>query len=113
MPIENRQSSRVELRYIACIDAGDGLPLRNCIIRDIPASGAKLGIITSTPNTIPDEFTLLLSTDGRVRHRCRVAWCADENMGVTFLHPSELDLRLSETVERKLCNVLLTGAHVS
>jgi hypothetical protein len=89
MPVENRQSSRVEVRYIAWIDVGDGLPLRNCIMRDISASGAKLGIITSTPNAIPNEFTLLLSTDGGVRHRCRVAWRSDQNMGVEFLHPSK------------------------
>lgn len=90
MLVENRQSSRVDVRYIAWIDVGDGLPMRDCIMRDISVSGAKLGIMTTTPNAIPNEFTLLLSPDGRVRHRCRVAWRTDENMGVEFLHAPEL-----------------------
>jgi hypothetical protein len=89
MLVENRQSARTEVRYMAWIDVGDGLPMRKCIIRDISLRGAKLGIMTSTPNALPNEFTLLLSPDGRVRHLCRVAWRSDENMGVEFLHPSE------------------------
>jgi hypothetical protein len=89
MDIESRQFSRVKIRYLARIDAGDGLPMHDCIVRDISANGAKLGIITSTPNALPHEFTLLLSSDGRVEHRCRVAWRSDENVGVRFLAASD------------------------
>ncbi len=88
MLVENRQRSRTEVRYVAWVDVGDGLPMHECILRDISARGAKLGIMTSTPNALPNEFTLLLSPDGRVRHRCRVAWRSDENMGVEFLDRS-------------------------
>ena len=92
MDLDNRQSPRVEIRYVAWIEMNDGVPIRDCIVRDISARGAKLGIITSTLKAIPNEFTLRLSPDGRVGHRCRVVWRSDENIGVTFLHTAEATL---------------------
>jgi hypothetical protein len=89
MHLDNRQSPRIVIRYVAWIEMQDGVPMRDCIVRDISARGAKLGIITSTPGAVPDEFTLRLSPDGRVGHRCRVVWRSDENIGVTFLQTAE------------------------
>jgi hypothetical protein len=89
MLVENRQTSRTELRYIAWIDVGDGLPMRKCIVREISLNGAKLGIMTSTPDALPNAFTLQLSSDDRIRYLCRVVWRSDENMGVEFLHPAD------------------------
>jgi hypothetical protein len=87
MNVENRQSLRLETRYRAWIADADGSPVRGCIVRDISAGGAKLGIETDAPRSIPGEFTLLMR-DGSTRHRCRVVWRSDENLGVQFLDSS-------------------------
>jgi len=76
---ELRESPRFDLHYPAYIEVGDGA-LRNCIICDISASGAKLTI--GAQQDIPQEFTLLL------RRRCRVIRRADGQIGVQFLHGS-------------------------
>jgi hypothetical protein len=89
MDIENRQWPRAEIRYMAWIEADDGLLMRDCIVRDISATGAKLGMVAFAPSAVPQEFTLLLSPDGQVRHRCRVAWRSDEKLGVKVLHAAD------------------------
>ena len=74
-----RESQRFDLHYPAFIEIADG-NLRNCIICDISASGAKLTI--GPQQDIPQEFTLSL------RRRCRVVRRDDGQICVHFLHGS-------------------------
>jgi hypothetical protein len=83
MNTEQRTHPRVEARYTAWIEVADGLPARECIVREISDGGAKLGV--KVPDQIPEEFTLRLTVDGTTSYRCRVVWRSDENIGVGFI----------------------------
>ena len=60
-------------------DAGNLWPVR---IFDISEKGAKLAVGTS--GSLPDELTLLLSPDGFIQRRCRIAWQSADRVGVEF-----------------------------
>jgi hypothetical protein len=51
-------------------------------VADISEQGAKL--VLSTPCSLPEEFTLLLSPDGFVQRRCRNVWQSGDQIGVAF-----------------------------
>jgi hypothetical protein len=76
---ELRESPRFDVHYPAYIERPDG-SLRNCIICDISASGARLTV--GSQGDVPGEFTLLL------RRRCRVVRREDGQVGVHFLYTS-------------------------
>ena len=62
--------------------ADDGANLWPARIFDISEKGAKLTV--STAGSLPEEFTLLLSPDGFIQRRCRVAWQSADQVGVEF-----------------------------
>lgn len=64
----------------------DGSPITACKLLDVSKGGAKLRVLTA--KTIPDEFVLLLSKNGKVRRRCHVRWCKDDVFGVRFMEES-------------------------
>lgn len=64
----------------------DGERLADCLVLDISASGARLGL--SSVADIPKEFVLVLSKPGRVLRRCKVVRSAANEIGVTFVGPS-------------------------
>lgn len=88
MAHERRQDKR---RYVLqggrIVDA-DGAPLENCWILDISAAGACLQV--KSGDTPPEQFTLLLSYDDRLRRECLVKWRSTTTIGVQFLpRPAE------------------------
>jgi hypothetical protein len=80
---ELRRHRRKPINYSASIISADGAPPRRCALRDVSESGARL--IFETDAAVPDEFVLLLSTNGNTRRHCRAVWRAELEMGVTFL----------------------------
>jgi len=89
---ERRRIARHVVNIPARIDVGG--TIRACTVVDISELGAKLAVEGAL--ALPDSFTLLLSPSGHPARRCRVAWRADENVGVEFLgedssahHPCE------------------------
>jgi PilZ domain-containing protein len=83
-PRKKRRFSRRHFERVAALDVGDGSAPAACEILNISDGGARLRPLASTPDLLPDEFTLLLSKSGVVRRSCRVAWRSETEMGVQF-----------------------------
>jgi hypothetical protein len=77
-----RKHRRQQLHYPAFIVPGPGRAPLKCMLSDVSKSGAKIAL--SDDQELPDEFILLLSTDGRTRRNCRVVWRDDGRTGVEF-----------------------------
>jgi hypothetical protein len=58
--------------------------LQGVEIFDISVGGARLRPLTCVPQALPDNFTLLLSTCGKVRRTCNVVWRSPTELGVQF-----------------------------
>lgn len=69
---------------MGALDVGDGSASTACEIIDISAGGARLRPLMCSPDVLPESFTLLLSSCGRVRRVCRVAWRSESDLGVQF-----------------------------
>jgi hypothetical protein len=81
---EQRKTVRREARYAVAILHGEGPVKVACTLLDISEAGARLMLPGDT--TVPDEFVLLLSANGRARRRCRVAWRGKrDQIGVQFV----------------------------
>src|SRR5262249_22654855 len=80
---DKRQSPRKPLWYPAKIDCGDGSDVRECQVRDISVTGARIKI--EKLNDLPSEFILLLATIGKPHRRCHVVWQTATEAGVQFL----------------------------
>lgn len=78
-PID-RAAKRKPFNYEARIaNPAGGLPV---VIVDISAGGARLD--TPMASTVPDAFTLMLTPDGKITRKCRVAWRSPISVGVSF-----------------------------
>ena len=80
---EKRKNLRRSVTYPAFIDLGDGSPVIECTLCDACQQGALLAV--AKPASVPDEFTLVLSSGGAAHRRCRVAWRTKDQVGVEFL----------------------------
>ena len=78
---DKRKSIRRPMRYSAWV-ALEGDQLHGCVLSDISDSGARIDIDES--ETIPDQFTLLLTSNGAARRKCHVVWRKPRQIGVAF-----------------------------
>jgi hypothetical protein len=78
---DKRKALRRPMRYTAWV-ALEGDQLHGCALSDISESGARIDIDDS--KSIPDNFMLLLASNGSARRRCRVVWRKPRQLGVTF-----------------------------
>lgn len=85
MRTQKRKERRVRCRRIAAVILNE--KVSECLVLDISNGGARLGI-ENLPAAMPPRFTLLLTKNGSVRRRCRVAWRSGSTIGVQFLGPS-------------------------
>ena len=81
MAKDKRKSMRRPLRYSAWV-ALEGDLLHGCVMSDISDSGARLDVDDS--QTIPDDFTLLLTSNGSAQRKCHVVWRKPRQLGVSF-----------------------------
>ena len=81
--IKQRQSPRHRENRAAWVDVNNGARLTDCTIWDVSEVGVRITI--DTPLSVPREFTLVLSKDGKVRRQCRVIWRSQEQIGACFL----------------------------
>lgn len=82
--LQKRRHVRKAFESIAAFDLGDGSASLACEILDISVGGARLRPLTCVPQALPDNFTLLLSTCGKVRRTCKVVWRSPMELGVQF-----------------------------
>lgn len=81
--IKQRQSPRKRENRAAWIDANNGSPLLDCTVWDVSEEGVRITI--DVPRSVPQEFFLVLSKDGKLRRRCRVIWRSAEQVGACYL----------------------------
>jgi hypothetical protein len=85
---ERRRRDRVEfergvdVRMIAI----DGTWRRDCMMKDVADSGARLILGGSIEGLNLKEFFLLLSSTGCAFRRCELAWVDGEEIGVFFMN---------------------------
>ena len=91
MVAERRKGERVTFeRGIAAQMMGiDGTWRRDCKMEDVSETGAKLTVEGSVEGLHLKEFFLLLSSTGLAYRRCELSWVNGDQIGVTFLKPSE------------------------
>jgi hypothetical protein len=82
MSRDNGKKPRKSIKLAAFVYTIDGWPISDCRTLDISESGAK--IVLSTPDDLPLEFLLSLSSDGKVRRRCQLKWRDGNKIGVQF-----------------------------
>ncbi len=83
---EKRSEARHDTYMPGRVAVGAAQP-RDCTVRDISATGARLTF--AEPLELPHEFDLLILTTGE---HCRVAtrWRRGRQIGVRFLHKDEI-----------------------
>jgi hypothetical protein len=91
MSAEPRESTRRYVRNGARIVGTDGSALGLCVMADLSATGACLQV--DAPDTLPDEFILLLSHSGQLRRKCAVAWRTETSIGVKFVAGTRREMR--------------------
>jgi hypothetical protein len=79
-----RRFDRKNFERMVALDLGDGSASTSCEILDISDGGARLRPLMCAPKALPEKFTLLLSTCGRVRRNCQVIWRSADELGVQF-----------------------------
>jgi hypothetical protein len=79
-----RRFDRKAFDRVAALDLGDGSASTSCEVLDISEGGARLRPLMTAPDMLPEQFTLLLSSCGRVRRSCRVIWRSRIELGVQF-----------------------------
>jgi len=79
---DKRKFPRRDLWYPAKIDLGGGLAPRDCQLRDVSVTGARIKL--EKLNDLPQEFVLLLADIGRPHRHCRVVWRNATEAGVKF-----------------------------
>jgi PilZ domain len=56
---------------------------------DVSSGGAKLQL--QAPIEVPDDFILVLSKNGQVCRRCKIAWRSETEIGVQFVVAKSTD----------------------
>jgi hypothetical protein len=77
--LERRRVRRTKCFKYAKISANGSL--RDCVVRDISALGARLALVSTA--YIPDDIALTFDS-ARTLRACRVAWRAATEIGVEF-----------------------------
>ena len=91
MVTERRKGERVTFeRGIPAQMMGiDGTWRRECMMEDISEIGAKLKVEGAVEGLHLKEFFLLLSSTGLAYRRCELTWVNGDQIGVSFLKPSD------------------------
>ena len=85
---EGRKSHRVRFEHFCSpvnIVAIDGTWRRQCLLRDVSATGAQLEIDGTTDVFQAKEFFLVLSSTGAAFRRCELVWINGLTVGVRFM----------------------------
>jgi len=77
----HRKFLRREVRYTAWVLLSDGR-LHGCVMSNASDEGACLEVDDS--EALPNAFTLLLSSSGKAKRKCRVVWRKPQRIGVRF-----------------------------
>ncbi|WP_374207767.1 PilZ domain-containing protein [Bradyrhizobium sp. 190] len=78
-----KRETRKSLSQPGWITLEGGFAARQCVVRDLSTTGAKVTI--DDPNTLPTNLRLAFSRDARTGRRCEVVWRRGKSVGVKFV----------------------------
>jgi hypothetical protein len=78
---EKRSKPRRRVAKAAKITFGDFVFVRDCALRDVSATGARITVTAA--HEVPDEFHLIFSSD-RMMRKVLVVWRRGQEIGVEF-----------------------------
>ena len=84
---ELRKKPRRQFHYDARLQIDGSRSLVSCAVLDISEGGARLTL--KLDEALPENFTLLLTRNGRTSRHCRTVWRDGPLLGVEFPQRSE------------------------
>ena len=76
-------TTRKSLHQPGWITLEGGFAARQCVVKDLSATGAKLTI--DDPNSLPAKLRLAFSRDARTGRPCEVVWRRGKSVGIKFV----------------------------
>ena len=92
---DQRKAKRIPRRQAAWVVLDGGCAKFPCVLWDISDGGAR--IAAARASTLPDEFGLFLTKDGKSHRYCRVAWRRGGLLGVQFVDEAVANIDLEPT----------------
>ena len=80
---ERRKHPREDVDHPCWLRTDNSSHLTPARISNFSKGGARISYVAHIQ--IPDKFDLLMTEDGKVGRRCRVAWRSDKEFGVEFV----------------------------
>lgn len=81
--VTKKRDARKSLSQPGWITLDGGFAARRCVVRDLSASGAKVGV--ENVHALPVTFQLAFSRDARAGRTCQVVWREGKLVGVKFV----------------------------
>jgi PilZ domain len=78
-----KREARKSLSQPGWITLEGGFAARQCVVKDLSATGAK--VVIDDPNALPAKLRLAFSRDARTGRRCEVVWRRGNSVGVKFV----------------------------
>ncbi len=78
-----KRETRKSLQQSGWITMEGGFAARQCVVRDLSTTGAKVTI--DDPNTLPAKLRLAFSRDARTGRKCEVVWRRGKSVGIKFV----------------------------
>ena len=78
-----KRDTRKSLHQPGWITLEGGFAARQCVVKDLSATGAKVTI--DDPNSQPAKLRLAFSRDARTGRPCEVVWRRGKSVGVKFV----------------------------
>jgi hypothetical protein len=78
-----KRPARKSLHQAGWITLEGGFAARQCVVKDMSATGAKVTI--DDPNSLPAKLRLAFSRDARTGRPCEVVWRRGKSVGVKFV----------------------------
>lgn len=83
MALTKKREARKSLRQTAWITLDGGFAARQCVVRDISTTGAKITL--EGANTLPARLRLAFARDARTGRNCQVVWRRGNSAGIKFV----------------------------
>jgi hypothetical protein len=78
-----KRQARKSLHQAGWITLEGGFAARQCVVKDMSATGAKVTI--DDPNSLPAKLRLAFSRDARTGRPCEVVWRRGKSVGIKFV----------------------------
>jgi hypothetical protein len=83
MAVAKKRELRRSLQRPGWLTLDGGFAARQCVVRDMSATGAKITI--DDPNMLPAKLRLAFARDARTGRNCEVVWRRGSSVGIKFV----------------------------